>query len=632
MIAKGTTHNNGAKLARYMTTGKENERAELWQLTGFAAGDIRDAFRSVHVMAEATRCEHPFFHCQIRNPDGEELTREQWRRVADRIETKLGLTDQPRAIAFHIDENTGHEHMHLAWSRINGETMRAVPLPFFKERLKEECRLLEKELDLTRVTSERHGAALAPTRDEFEQARRLGVDIHAVRNTIRDCFERSDNGRSFEAALADHGLLLAQGDRRDFVVIDHENGIHALGKRILGVTAGQTRDRLADLDRDELPSVEQARSFVREQQLGRENTKSEPMRDPHRDEMAWQDRLAQAAIEKEKIEGRFVEPGRQQRDPGNRFLPPIYPPHPSLNITPPELWIEDAAHEVSHDRRSLNAPRELQGKFSATFKDLPDAGHIWEAFHRNGHNPNAFAQALDNHGILLASATKEEAERSRKERGISKESGHYSPVLREGEIVAIGPSGRVHKLNDHTTGQDRAEIERFMKKLDRGQVQGIQATIQIMHERAGAREAYAYLQGIVNPVTHRRETPLPDNIPKAVLSAAGRQTVRQVDKTLDLASTVIKSPLAPEIASPLGKAGRQAGKALDMFGKALESVLAPVLTPEQKREGARTQAVRAADAADKIDLSQYLADLELRRQRQEREQETTRQRDTERER
>ena len=81
------------------------------------------------------------------------------------------------------------------------------------------CRELENTLDLTRVTSERHGAALAPTRDEFEQARRLGVDIHAVRQTIRDCFEHSDNGRSFEAALADHGFVLAQGDRRDFVVI-----------------------------------------------------------------------------------------------------------------------------------------------------------------------------------------------------------------------------------------------------------------------------------------------------------------------------------------------------------------------------------------------------------------------------
>ena len=95
MIAKGTTHNNGAKLARYITTGKDNERAELWQLAGFAANDIRDAFRSVHVMAEATRCEQPFFHVQVRNPDDEELTRAQWERVANRIESKLGLMGQP---------------------------------------------------------------------------------------------------------------------------------------------------------------------------------------------------------------------------------------------------------------------------------------------------------------------------------------------------------------------------------------------------------------------------------------------------------------------------------------------------------------------------------------------------------
>ena len=78
-------------------------------------------------MAEATRCEQPFFHVQVRNPDGEELSRDQWLRVADRIETKLGLTDQPRAICFHVDETTGHEHMHVAWSRIDGETMTARP-------------------------------------------------------------------------------------------------------------------------------------------------------------------------------------------------------------------------------------------------------------------------------------------------------------------------------------------------------------------------------------------------------------------------------------------------------------------------------------------------------------------------
>jgi hypothetical protein len=62
MIAKGTTHNDGGRLAVYLITGKDGERAELWELRGFASPDIVDAFRSVHVMAEATfhACSGPF--------------------------------------------------------------------------------------------------------------------------------------------------------------------------------------------------------------------------------------------------------------------------------------------------------------------------------------------------------------------------------------------------------------------------------------------------------------------------------------------------------------------------------------------------------------------------------------------
>lgn len=260
MIAKGTQHNNGAKLADYLTKGKDNERATLWQLRGFASDDIREAFRSVHVMAEATRAEQPFFHVQVRTPDGESLTREQWELVADRIESKVGLTNQPRAIAFHFDEKSGHEHMHVAWSRIDDESMTARPLPFYKLRLKEVCRELENELGLTRVTNDRRGPAMSPHRDEYEQARRLGVDIHEIRASIRDCWERSDSGRSFAASLADQNLTLARGERRAFIVIDSAGGMHALGKRILGPTAVEVRARLADLELQELPTVEQARA------------------------------------------------------------------------------------------------------------------------------------------------------------------------------------------------------------------------------------------------------------------------------------------------------------------------------------------------------------------------------------
>ena len=114
-----------------------------------------------------------------------------------------------------------------------------------------------------RVSSERapDNRTLAPGRNEFEQARRLGTDLKAIRNAIRECWEQSDSGKSFAAALDARGLILARGDKRDFVVIDHAGGDHALSKRITGAPAAEIRARLADIDRRQLPSVAMAKTM-----------------------------------------------------------------------------------------------------------------------------------------------------------------------------------------------------------------------------------------------------------------------------------------------------------------------------------------------------------------------------------
>jgi hypothetical protein len=110
------------------------------------------------------------------------------------------------------------------------------------------------------------GPIMAPLLYEHEKARRLGIDIHETRASIRACWDHSDNGRSFVAALADKGLVLARGERRGFIVVDPADGMHALRKRILGHTAEEVRARLSDIDRQKLPTVEQAR-----EQLGAEH-------------------------------------------------------------------------------------------------------------------------------------------------------------------------------------------------------------------------------------------------------------------------------------------------------------------------------------------------------------------------
>src|ERR1019366_9729312 len=116
MIAKGNLHGDGRKLAAYLTTAGKDERAELVETRGFASDDIHTAFLGVEVQAYGTQCKKPFFHGYVRLAPGEELDREKWRHVADRIEKRLGFAGQPRAVAFHHLAD-GSTHMHVAWSR-----------------------------------------------------------------------------------------------------------------------------------------------------------------------------------------------------------------------------------------------------------------------------------------------------------------------------------------------------------------------------------------------------------------------------------------------------------------------------------------------------------------------------------
>ncbi len=270
MIAKGNLHAHGGRLAAYLTTGKDGERAELIEMRGIAAASLRDGFRDIQCIAAGqTRCAKPFFHAYVRLPGGEGLDPATWVAVADRLEAALGFDGQPRAVAFHIGAD-GERHMHTAWSRIDMDDMRAIDPGLYKNKLKEVCRALEAEYGLQAVRNARapEQQTKAPARDEFEESRRLGLEVEATRETIRACYDRSDNGRSFVAALAEHGLGLARGDRRDFVVIDGEGGQHALGHRICGATAGDIRQRLGVAFRQSLPRVD----ALREQMEDRRNT------------------------------------------------------------------------------------------------------------------------------------------------------------------------------------------------------------------------------------------------------------------------------------------------------------------------------------------------------------------------
>jgi hypothetical protein len=275
VICKGNLHSSGMKLVDYLISGQHGERVELGGARGFDffGPNLRSAAAVMQRLAlETTRCEKPWFHTQTRLAPGERLNFAQWEQTLDREEKRLGFAGLPRAWSFHIDEATGEMHMHAAWFRVDTETGLARDPGLFKLRLMEVARACELEFGLREVGNTRHAddRARAAERNEQEESRRIGTDVRAIRTAILDCFEHADSGKAFRAALEERDLVLANGDKRDcFMVIDEAGGHHALNKKLTGITLAAMRERMADLDRAQLPTVAEARAMQCEKALQR---------------------------------------------------------------------------------------------------------------------------------------------------------------------------------------------------------------------------------------------------------------------------------------------------------------------------------------------------------------------------
>ncbi len=666
MICKGTTHNSGPRLAAYMTNGKDGERAELWQMRGFAMDNLTDAFRTVHVMAQGTRCEQPFFHVQVRNREGEHLTRQQWEEAANRIERMIGLKDQPRAIAFHIDEKTGHEHMHVAWSRIDQDTLTAKHLPFYKLRLKNISRELELHFGLEPVTNHRPDRIrFAPTRAEEEQSRRLGFDIHEIRNTIRQCWDRSDCGSSFQAALEEQGLILAQGDRRSFVVIDREGGMHALGKRILDVTATGIRQRLSDISRDDLPTVNMARAEMiekgRQEEEKREEKKEEKPLGKDRSAIRLAYSLSSTPQEFERnLEEAGFRLARTSKEDAERShrqaafagetgrVAPEYREGEYLAVnakgqayrlderTTGDSRIEVAGflrtlHVSKHE--SIQATQERQtgamhkkaapelwrehGSIASEFREEAGvttqrieapknlhgpAAEIWNAYRRT-NNAHAFIDALKEREFEFAVVTREDVTNSQIDRHYKTDLARQLPAnLREGDIVVIAPNAHAYNLNRRTTGEDAERVQKVLADLDRKELRGVYDTVRFVEERGAIRE-----------------------LERQAFRDLSRGSLKGEKDTQPKGRPGLKSGARdPKGVKPLTGAANAAmsamSKTLEAASDAVASLFAPTLSPAQIAMGEQAKSKREAEAEDNIDFTRYTADLaQQRRQEQERE-------------
>ncbi len=264
MILVGNQRSGAKNLALHLLK-EENEHVEVHEIRGFASQNLTAALNEAYAISRATRCKQYLFSLSLNPPQDANIATVDFEDAIERIEDRLGLSGQPRAIVFH--EKEGRRHCHTVWSRIDAEEMKAVPLPYTKRKLQE----IARDLYLKHGWTMPRGLANSKESDpknfslaQWQQAKRIGKDPRAIKATFQDCWAISDSGAAFINAMEDRGYKVARGDRRGFVAIDFKGEIYAIAKWA-NVKTKQVRTRLGD--ENSLPSAREVKQQIAQEML-----------------------------------------------------------------------------------------------------------------------------------------------------------------------------------------------------------------------------------------------------------------------------------------------------------------------------------------------------------------------------
>jgi hypothetical protein len=329
MILNGNERGNARNLAAHLMNVRDNEHVELHDLRGFVADDLHGALEESEAIAMGTRCKKHLFSLSLNPPGDADVPPEHFEAAIDRIEKDLGLENQPRAIVFH--EKEARRHAHVVWSRIDGEEMKAIPLPFYKRNLTSISRDLYLEHGWRMPDGLRGKGQRDPlnfTLAEWQQAKRTRQDPREMKVLFQACWSASDDRRSFEAALKDKGLWLARGDKRGFVAMDWRGEVYSLSR----MTSAKTKNLKARLgDPRALPSTDETRAKIAERLTPKLK--------------AWA-KEAEARAEKEDLAAKFQRDQMVQRHRHART---------KLRATQQERWLSE------EKARAARLPKGIRG-------------------------------------------------------------------------------------------------------------------------------------------------------------------------------------------------------------------------------------------------------------------------------
>ena len=287
MIIKSSARAGARELARHLSNGDENETIRITQSRGVFAQNLFDALDDMRLISKGSRCRKFLYHVSMSPEPGYDFGEEyDWTLSWQRYEAEFGLSHLAFVEVEHAKE--GRTHRHRVYCRV-GDDNKAVPLGFSKMRNEKVARQLEY-LHGHPLTIGRHNKAVvtflkregqdetalgmegnlatttarpraARTHDEQHQQQRTKIPVEQVNADVQAAWQLAQTGQAFLHFLLERGYILAQGDKRRYVILDQAGGVHSPRRRV-GLKAAEVNEKLRQIHFEGLPTIEQVKEAL----------------------------------------------------------------------------------------------------------------------------------------------------------------------------------------------------------------------------------------------------------------------------------------------------------------------------------------------------------------------------------
>ncbi len=284
MIIKASQRGGARNLANHLASTRDNDHVTVHEVRGLCGQSLHAALLEIEAVSHGTQCQQPLFSVSFNPPLNEEVSHSTFDDAFARLERKMGLEDQARVVVYH--EKEGRRHAHVVWSRIDFDAMKSIRMSHFKTK----CTELSRDLYLEHGWDMPDGFQKKQNSDpfdlsnaEWQQCKRRGVDVRDLKALCQDAWARSDNMGGFRHALEEKGLFLCRGDKRGFVMLDHQNNVFSL-TRYGGIRKKELELKLGKPD--QLGTVEQTKAKIRSTYNSKALAKVKELNQKHDRQMA----------------------------------------------------------------------------------------------------------------------------------------------------------------------------------------------------------------------------------------------------------------------------------------------------------------------------------------------------------